>query len=311
MPIPLALMAVPAAIQGVTSVAQLINAKKMQDELGKRVNYEIPEAAKKAEALAQSLAAPREMAGQASMQAMMDYQAQKALGTFSRGATSTADMAALSADMAERQFEAQLGLGAQAAQDYQRRQQALYAAMQNMAGYQEKVTADKQLDWYERADRAAQMKEAGLQNLMGAAQGIGQMGMAQMMYGGGAGAGGSMADSFTSSSDLPTSIDHTKMSGKNLMKLMMQNRQATQSPPPVAAGQAQFGNTWQNFNNSLQFQQNPSYSPSSSVFGFNNPTSGAIFPRQPISGFGALGGPRSLMPTTSFNDVINTYNLFH
>lgn len=224
-------MAVPAAIQGVTSVAQLINAKKMQDELGKRVNYEIPEEAKKALALAQSLASSREMPGQASMQAMMDYQAQKALGTFSRGATSTADMAALSADMAERQFEAQLGLGAQAAQDYQRRQQALYAAMQNMAGYQEKVTADKQLDWYERADRAAQMKEAGLQNLMGAAQGIGQMGMMNMMYGGGAGAGGSMADSFTSSSDLPTSLDHTNMSGKNLMKLMMQNRQAA----PTAA----------------------------------------------------------------------------
>jgi len=301
-------MAAPAAIQGVTSIAQLIKAQQMQKELGPRVNYEIPEEAKRALGLMQNLASSREMSGQAGMQAMMDYQAQKALGTFSRGATSTADMAALSADMAERQFESQMGLTEKAAQDYEARQQALYGALGTMAGYQEKKTADRQQDWYERADRAAKMKEAGFRNLFGAAESAGQMGMMNMMYGGGAGAGGSMADSFTSPSDLPTSIDHTKMSGKNLMKLMMQGNQA---PPPVSQGQAQFGNVWQNFNNSLQFQQNPSYSPSSSVFGFNNPTSGAIFPMQPMSKFGALGGPRSLMPTTSFNDVINTYNLFH
>jgi len=219
-------MAIPAAIQGVTSVAQLFNANKMQKELGDRVNYEIPEEAKKAYALAQGLASSREMPGQASMQAMMDYQAQKALGTFSRGASGSTDMAALSADIAERQFESQLGLGVQAAKDYQQRQQALYGAMQNMAGYQDKVTADRQKDWYERAEAAAQMKEGGLQNLMGAAKGmLGQLGMMKMMYGGG-GTGESMADSFTKASDLPSSIDFSPMSGKNLMKTMMQNRQA-------------------------------------------------------------------------------------
>jgi hypothetical protein len=145
------------------------------------------------------LASQREMAGQAGMQSMMDYQAQKALGTFSRGATSSTDMAALSAELAGKQFESQLGLGIEAAKDYQQRQQALYGAMQNMAGYQEKVTADRQQDWYERAERAAQMKEAGPRNLMGAAESLAQMGMMGMMYGGD-------ADSFTDPSSLPTTF---------------------------------------------------------------------------------------------------------
>jgi len=125
--------------------------------------------------------------------------------------------------LGEQGQENQLNLGIQAAQNYQQRQQALYGAMQNMAGYQDKVTADRQQDWYERAEAAAQMKEGGLQNLMGTAQSLGQMGM---MMGGGGGTGESMADSFTKASDLPSSIDFSPMSGKNLMKTMMQNRQA-------------------------------------------------------------------------------------
>ena len=303
-------MAVPAAIQGATSIAQLIKAQQMKKELGPRVNYEIPEEAKRALGLMQNLASSREMPGQAGMQAMMDYQAQKALGTFSRGATSTADMAAFSADMAERQFESQMGLTERAAQDYQARQQGLYGALGTMAGYQEKKTADRQQDWYERAAEKAQMEGAWRENLMGAAQSLGQMGMMGMMYGGGgAGAGGSMADSFTSPSDLPTSIDHTKMSGKNLMKLMMQNRQATQSPPPVAAGQAQLGNTWQNINSNLQFQQRPDYFGGlSSIFKYPNPTSGAIFPPQnmPYTQPGLMPSTPALGSTVS-----SIYNLFN
>lgn len=231
-------MAAPAAIQGVTSIAQLIKAQQMQKELGPRVNYEIPDEAKRALGLMQGLASSREMPGQAGMQAMMDLQAQKAYGNASRAATSSQDLLGVATALGEQGQENQLNLGIQAAQDYQARQQALYGALGTMAGYQEKKTADRQQDWYERAERAAQMKEAGLQNLMGTATSLGQMGMMGMMYGGGgAGAGGSIADSFTSPSDLPTSIDHTKMSGKNLMKLMMQNRQAaptTASSAPSA-----------------------------------------------------------------------------
>jgi hypothetical protein len=280
----------------------------MQKELGERVNYEIPEEAERAYALAQRLASSQEMPGQASMQAMMDLQAQKAYGNASRAAISSQDLLGVATALGEQGQENQLNLGIQAAQNYQQRQQALYGAMQNMAGYQDKVTADRQRDWYERAEAAAQMKEGGLQNLMGTAQSAGQMGM---MMGGGAGMGGSgggttgsMADSFTKASDLPSSIDFSPMSGKNLMKTMMQNSQVGQVPPPVAAGQAQFGNIWSNFNNALQFQQNPSYSP-----GAFNPTSGAIFPRLGIAGF--TGERRDLMPTTSFKDVMKLYNTFY
>jgi hypothetical protein len=43
-----------------------------------------------------------------------------------------------------------------------------------MATYEDKVTADRQADWYERAKAAAAMKGAGMQNQMGSLQGLTQ-----------------------------------------------------------------------------------------------------------------------------------------
>lgn len=309
-PITLGLIAAggSALFQGIKGVQQTREAKEMQKNLGPRVNYQIPEEAKRALALYQNMAVSRTMPGQQLMQNMIDMQQAKALGGATRAATSSQDLLSVATQLGEQGMEQQQALGVQAAQDYTRRQQDLAGALGTMAGYQEKVTADKQQDWYERAAAAREMREAGLQNTMGAVQGLGQMGMMAAMgeFGGEKTTDiGSVADSFTKSSELPSAVDFSPMSGKNLVKTMMQNRQAAQVPPPVATGQAQFGNTWNNFNSSLQFQQNPSYN-GGSIYG--NPTQGAIFPTQGIP-YLQTGG---LMPnTTSLNSFVNAMKNFN
>lgn len=173
-PITLSLLiaAGPAIFQGIQGIKQTREGKEMQKNLGARVNYEIPEEAKKALALAQGLASSREMPGQAGMQAMMDLQAQKAFGNASRAAMSSQDLLGVATNLGEQAQENQLNLGIQAAQNYQQRQQALQQALGTMAGYQEKKTADRQQDWYERAQAAAAMRGAGMENTMGALQGL-------------------------------------------------------------------------------------------------------------------------------------------
>jgi len=295
MPIPLALLAAPAIIQGVTAASQLVKGRKMQKELGDRVNYEIPEEAKKAYALAQGLASSREMAGQASMQAMMDLQAQKAYGNASRAATSSQDLLGVATALGEQGQENQLNLGIQAAQDYQQRQQNLYGAMQNMAGYQEKVTADKQKDWYERAEAAAQMKEGGMQNLMGAATSLGTMGMSMM--------GG--ADAVRPS--LSEGVEKIGSIGASQLPTGGSSPTGLMNGTTITGRNVFFGN-----NNipgtSGQLPVNQSgLMPTSSMIGRT------FFPQTPsISSFqGQLPVNQSgLMPTTSFKDVLNMLNSY-
>lgn len=210
-PITLGLIAAggSALFQGVKGIQQTREAKEMQKNLGPRVNYQIPEEAKKALALYQNMAVSRTMPGQQLMQNMIDMQQAKALGGASRAATSSQDLLSVATQLGEQGMEQQQQLGLAAAQNYTQRQQDLAGAYGTMAGYQEKVTADKQQDWYERAAAAREMREAGLQNTMGAVQGLGQMGMMAAMgdFGGGKTTGtGSVADSFTKASDLPSSV---------------------------------------------------------------------------------------------------------
>lgn len=182
-PITLGLIAAggSALFQGIKGVQQTREAKEMQKNLGARVNYQIPEEARKALALYQNMAVSRTMPGQQLMQNMIDMQQAKALGGATRAATSSQDLLSVATQLGEQGMEQQQALGVQAAQDYTRRQQDLAGALGTMAGYQEKVTADKQQDWYERAAAAREMREAGLQNTMGAVQGIGQMGLMAAM----------------------------------------------------------------------------------------------------------------------------------
>ena len=164
----------PALFQRKTGKDQAKEAEKMQQALGPRVAYGIPQEAKRALGIAEDLARPREMAGQTYMQYMMDQENAKTLGRASRAATSSQDLLGVITQLGEAGQEGQLKLGAAAAEDYNKRQQTLQSALGTMAAYQDKVTADKQLDWNQRAAAAAAMKGASMQNKMGGLQGITQ-----------------------------------------------------------------------------------------------------------------------------------------
>jgi len=298
MPIPLALLAAPAVIQGITAASQLSKAKKMQEELGDRVNYEIPEEAERAYALAQRLASSQEMPGQAAMQAMMDLQAQKAYGNASRAAISSQDLLGVATALGEQGQENQLNLGIQAAQNYQQRQQALYGAMQNMAGYQDKVTADRQRDWYERAEAAAQMKEGGLQNLMGAGKGISQLGMMKMMYGGG---GGDVRPSLSEGVEKIGSIGAGQLpTGGSAPTGLM-------TGSTITGRNVFFGdNNIPGVSGQLPVNQSglmPTGSMMGRTFFQQNPTINSIQGQLPVNQSG-------LMPTTSFRDVLNMFKSY-
>lgn len=169
--------------QGIKGLQQTREAKEMQKNLGPRVNYQIPEEAKRALALYQNMAVSQTMPGQQLMQNMIDMQQAKALGGATRAATSSQDLLGVMSNLGEQGMMQQQELGLAAAQNYTQRQQDYAGALGTMAGYQEKVTADKQQDWYERAAAAKEMRQAGLENTMGAVQGLGQMGLMAAMGG--------------------------------------------------------------------------------------------------------------------------------
>lgn len=185
MPVTIGLIAAGGAtlFQGAKGIQQTRQAKEMQKNLGPRVNYQIPEEARRALALYQNMAVSQTMPGQQLMQNMIDMQQAKALGGATRAATSSQDLLGVATQLGEQGMEQQQELGVQAAQDYARRQQDYASALGTMAGYQEKVTEDKQRNWYERAAAAREMRQAGLENTMGAVQGLGQMGMMAAMGG--------------------------------------------------------------------------------------------------------------------------------
>lgn len=173
----------PAFLQGNQAMDQKRKAEEMRRNLGPRVNYTIPESARRALGVAEDLARPREMAGQSQMQYMLEQERSKTLAQAMRGLSSPADVAALAAQQAEISQTGQLKLGAAAAQDYTTRQQALGTALGTMADYEDMVTADKQIDWYERAKATSDMETAyrkneaealkgGISTFMGAATGF-------------------------------------------------------------------------------------------------------------------------------------------
>jgi hypothetical protein len=199
------------------------------------------------------------MPGQQFMQNAIDMQQAKALGGATRAATSSQDLLSVATQLGEQGMEQQQALGLQAAQDYNQRQQDYAGALGTMAGYQEKVTADKQQDWYERSAAAREMREAGLQNTMGAVQGLGEMGMMGAMgeFGGKGGSTKSLGDyGITDPSEISTDF---KTSG-----LFANAPGSTASSRPSwlsisqSLGQQTYGDDWSKFTNALNFQKRPS-----------------------------------------------------
>lgn len=213
----------PALFQRKTGRDQAKEAEKMQQALGPRVAYGIPQEAKRALGIAEDLARPREMAGQTQMQYMLDLERSKTLAQAMRGFSSPADVAALAAKQAEIGQEGQLKLGMAAAEDYNTRQQDLAKALGTMATFQDKVTADRQLDWNQRAAAAAAMKGAAMKNKMGGLQGLTQSAMqflgsdaAKKLFGQIGGALGGVEGSVDKNAQVPTpSVDPLPFSMTN------------------------------------------------------------------------------------------------
>jgi hypothetical protein len=178
--IPLAAAALPTVVQGLTAIGQKRKSEEMARNLGPRVNYQIPEEAKKALALYENMAVSRTMPGQQLMQNMIDLEQSKALGQMSRVGNAQ-DAAGIIQGLGQRGMELQQNLGLQASENYTERQQDLAGAYGAMAGYQEKVIADQQQNWYEESAARERMENAWRENLMGAAQNIGQVGLLAAM----------------------------------------------------------------------------------------------------------------------------------
>jgi hypothetical protein len=215
----LGLSAGSAIFQGIKGLQQTREAKEMQKNLGPRVNYQIPEEAKKALALYQNMAVSRTMPGQQFMQDAIDMQQAKALGQMSRVGNAQ-DAVGLIQKQSEDSMALQQNLGFEAAQSYNQRQQDYAGALGTMAGYQEKVTADRQIDYDQRAAAAREMRFAGLENTMGAVQGLGQMGMMAAMgqFGGKGGSTKSLGDyGITDPSEISTTIDSGKLSLRDML----------------------------------------------------------------------------------------------
>jgi hypothetical protein len=241
----LGLSAASAIFQGVKGLQQTREAKEMQKNLGPRVNYQIPEEARKALALYENMAVSRTMPGQQLMQNMIDLEQSKALGQMSRVGNAQ-DAAGIIQGLGQKGMEQQQEMGLASAQNYIQRQKDLANARGVMAGYEEKVTTDQQMDWYERAAAAREMREAGLQNTMGAVQGLGQMGMMAAM--GGFGGGEQMASpsdySFTDPSSMSTKVGYKIF--KNAPRFAGSTSAAAASPSMPRASQGVFDPTFSN-----------------------------------------------------------------
>jgi hypothetical protein len=255
--------------QGFKGLQQTREAKEMQKNLGPRVNYQIPEEAKRALALYQNMAVSQTMPGQQLMQNMIDMQQAKALGGATRAATSSQDLLGVMSNLGEQGMMQQQELGLAAAQNYTQRQQDYAGALGTMAGYQEKVTADRQQNWYERAAAAKEMRQAGLENTMGAVQGLGQMGLMAAM-----GGFGGEPEPRTPVDIEPMNTkysDPQELSGlfqKEILEKSRANRGIVLPKPKSSTnnsflgtsqqlGQEAYGADWQSFVNGLNFQKKP------------------------------------------------------
>jgi hypothetical protein len=333
----------PGIFQAFQGRKQKEEAEKMQQQLGPRVNYTIPGSATKALALSEERARPRTMAGQDQMQYMIDLENAKAFARASKAATSSQDLLGVATQLGERGQENQLSLGLKVAEDYGARQEALGRALADMAGYEENVIRDRQLDWYERARAAAAMKGASMQNQMGALQGLTKSAAgflatdaAKKLFSGGADETTTRRQTLDKldqmnalSSDgeegVVNPVGHVApgMTDKQMLEVTGMNNMggynySTPTPPQLfpqsstpflnmgqQLGQQMYSTGVQNYNNALQSQQNPGYNAGGF---FNNPTSGAIFPRNTIPSF--TSPTQTLMPTTSLKDVFNMFNLY-
>ena len=174
MPLPaLALpYAIGAGVQGATALWQL--AKSAQLAKTPRPKYEIPEAAKAALANAQLMASQRELPGQSIMEQKIAGSTANAIGQMKQAADSPAAILGGIGKLAQNEQGALGDLAYKAANYYANNQAQLRAQLGNMGQYQANQWQwDKQMPYQKDMAASSAMLGAGLQNLYGAGQGIG------------------------------------------------------------------------------------------------------------------------------------------
>lgn len=156
--------AVPAIAQGITGFAQSGKAKNILKDL-QRPTYTIPTEATKALSTAKNIASSMQMAGQQNVQQRIDQSSANALYGIEQNATSGAEALAALTGVYANQMGQENQLGANAAMDYERRQQAAQSAMNTYAGWQDKAWDYNVNQPYQDKLNAAQaLAQAGMTN---------------------------------------------------------------------------------------------------------------------------------------------------
>lgn len=179
--------AVPAVAQGVQGMVQNRKSNKLSEGL-EDPNMPIPPAAKEALDIARANASSRYMSGQLANQAKLDSQLANIMGSITQNSRSPQDAIAALTMLGAQGQQQQLGLGADAARDYERRQADLRGELHNMQGWENKQWETNVMEPFLRdAAAASAMKNAGINNmyqgLKGAAGAAGTYGMGKYIDG--------------------------------------------------------------------------------------------------------------------------------
>lgn len=159
-----AISAIPSAIQGVVGLTQSAKSKNILKDL-QRPTYNIPTEATAALNAAKNLASSNQMAGQTNVEQRLDQASANAMYGIEQNATSGAEALAALTGVYSNQMGQENALGLNAAQDYQRRQQAAQSAMNTYAGWQDKAWDYNTNQPYQDKLSAAQaLGEAGMRN---------------------------------------------------------------------------------------------------------------------------------------------------
>lgn len=179
--------AVPAVAQGVQGMVQNRKSNKLSEGL-EDPNMPIPPAAKEALDIARANASSRYMSGQLANQAKLDTQLSNIMGSITQNSRSPQDAIAALTMLGAQGQQQQLGLGADVARDYERRQADLRGELHNMQGWENKQWETNVMEPFLRdAAAASAMKNAGINNmyqgLKGAAGAAGTYGMGKYIDG--------------------------------------------------------------------------------------------------------------------------------
>jgi hypothetical protein len=177
MPLPLAAMglaAIPSLAQGIAGAFQYAKGNRMNVV---RPEYNIPNEVLEATANARQLAGANMFAGQQLAQNNISRSTANTVNAAQQAATSSSGLLAAITAANQNENQSMNQLAAQAGQFKIQNQQALNQQLGQQAQYQDKAWDwNKKQKFVEESDAKRALMGAGMQNIMGGLQGIGQIG---------------------------------------------------------------------------------------------------------------------------------------